>query len=71
MRTYANAKAVKEIAEKNNIFAEVSLEERMGCGIGACLCCATQVKDEELEEGYTYAHVCSHGPVFNAKEVML
>ncbi len=64
-------KAVKEIAKENNIFLEVSLEERMGCGIGACLCCATPVKDSELEEGYTYAHVCSHGPVFNADEVML
>lgn len=64
-------KAVKAIAEANNIFAEVSLEERMGCGIGACLCCATPVKDSTLEEGYTYAHVCSHGPVFNANEVIL
>jgi len=64
-------KAVKKIAEENNIFAEVSLEERMGCGIGACLCCATKVKDEELEDGYTYSHVCSHGPVFNAGEVIL
>lgn len=64
-------KAIKEVAEENNIFLEVSLEERMGCGIGACLCCATPVKDSELEEGYTYAHVCSHGPVFNADEVIL
>ncbi len=64
-------RAIKEIAKENNIFLEVSLEERMGCGIGACLCCATPVKDSELEEGYTYAHVCSHGPVFNADEVIL
>ena len=63
--------AVKKVCEKHNIFLEVSLEERMGCGIGACLCCATPVKDSELEEGYTYAHVCSHGPVFNADEVIL
>ncbi|MBR4892576.1 MAG: dihydroorotate dehydrogenase electron transfer subunit [Clostridia bacterium] len=64
-------KAVKVIGEKYNIFTEVSLEERMGCGIGACLCCATPVVDSELEEGYTYAHVCSHGPVFNINEVIL
>ncbi len=64
-------KAVKEIAQKHGIFLEVSLEERMGCGIGACLCCATPVVDSELEEGYTYAHVCSHGPVFNSSEVIL
>lgn len=64
-------KAIVKIAEDNNIYTEVSLEERMGCGIGACLCCATKVKDSELEEGFTYSHVCSHGPVFNAREVML
>lgn len=64
-------RAVKKIAEENNIYLEVSLEERMGCGIGACLCCATKVKDSDLEEGYTHAHVCSHGPVFDSKEVIL
>ena len=64
-------KAVVKIAKEKGIYAEVSLEERMGCGIGACLCCATKIEDSALEEGYKYLHVCSHGPVFNAKEVVL
>lgn len=64
-------RAVREIALEHQIFCEVSLEERMACGIGACLCCATKVKSPMAGEEYTYFHVCKAGPVFNAKEVML
>lgn len=64
-------KAVRKIALEYDIFCEVSLEERMACGIGACLCCATKVKIPVVGEDYTYFHVCKAGPVFNAKEVML
>lgn len=41
----------------------VSMEERMGCGIGACLVCACDMKDG------TRKHACKDGPVFNAEEV--
>ena len=64
-------KAVRKIALEHNIFCEVSLEERMACGIGACLCCATKVKSPVVGEDYTYFHVCKAGPVSDAKEVML
>ncbi len=64
-------KAVRSIALEHDIFCEVSLEERMACGIGACLCCATKAKSPVIGEEYTYFHVCKSGPVFNAKEVML
>lgn len=43
----------------------VSLEERMGCGIGACLVCACKKSDG------TNARVCKDGPVFNIDEVEL
>lgn len=56
-------KAVAELSKKHKIFCEVSLEERMGCGIGACLVCAC-AKDDG-----TPARVCKDGPVFNALEV--
>lgn len=46
---------------------EVSLEERMGCGIGACLVCACKVRKNDEEY---FAHVCKEGPVFNAEEVI-
>jgi dihydroorotate dehydrogenase electron transfer subunit len=46
---------------------EVSLEERMGCGIGACLGCAVKVLGAE---GPVYKRVCTDGPVFPAEEVI-
>lgn len=63
-------KALKQITDKYNIFCQISMEERMGCGIGACLCCNIKVEDEG-EEGFRHLHVCKDGPVFNAKEVLL
>ncbi len=59
-------RAVKQYAVENDIPCEVSLEERMGCGIGACLGCAIQIGTGENSR---YGHVCKDGPVFNAKDV--
>lgn len=60
-------KNIAKMCGENNIFCEVSLEERMACGIGACLGCACRTvrNDEEY-----FAHVCKDGPVFNGKEVI-
>ncbi|MCB9017249.1 MAG: dihydroorotate dehydrogenase electron transfer subunit [Prevotellaceae bacterium] len=55
-------KAVAAYASKNGIECEVSLENTMACGIGACLCCVTDTK-----EGHKC--VCSDGPVFNIKDL--
>lgn len=60
-------KAIYEICKENNVFCEISLEERMACGVGACLVCACEVKAKE--QGTKFAHVCKDGPVFNASEV--
>lgn len=60
-------KAISEIC-KGKVPCQISLEERMGCGIGACLVCACKTKLNG-EEGYT--HVCKNGPVYNAEEVVL
>ena len=57
-------KAVRDFAAQNNIPAQVSLEERMGCGIGICLGCA--VKDKKKDG---YKHVCKDGPVFDIADV--
>ena len=59
-------KAVKAYTDSENLNAEISLEERMGCGIGACLGCAVSIKDGD---GFVYKHVCKDGPVFDAKIV--
>ncbi|MDR0865097.1 MAG: dihydroorotate dehydrogenase electron transfer subunit [Candidatus Symbiothrix sp.] len=54
--------AVARYAKKFNIPCEVSLENSMACGIGACLCCV-----EKTEKGNTC--VCTEGPVFNINEL--
>lgn len=46
----------------------ISLEQRMGCGIGACFACVCQTKHIE---NHTYKKICSDGPVFRAEEVVL
>jgi len=47
----------------------LSLEERMGCGIGACFACVCHTSDDK--DGTSYKKVCSDGPVFRAGEVVL
>ncbi|PAF13184.1 dihydroorotate dehydrogenase electron transfer subunit, partial [Shouchella clausii] len=47
----------------------LSLEERMGCGIGACFACVCHTGDDPT--GTSYKKVCSDGPVFKAGEVVL
>lgn len=54
-------KAVSAICLKNDIYCQISMEARMGCGIGACLGCAVKPA-----KGEGYLHVCKDGPVFNA-----
>ena len=61
-------KALAEIAKEFGIRCQVSLEERMGCGVGACLVCACKTRDKQGQENYS--HVCKNGPVFEAEEVV-
>ncbi|MCL2023292.1 MAG: dihydroorotate dehydrogenase electron transfer subunit [Oscillospiraceae bacterium] len=60
-------KAVAELAARYDTPCFVSLEERMGCGVGACLVCAAKVRRKDSEE---YLRVCKDGPVFDAREVV-
>ena len=55
-------------AEKRGIRCMVSLEERMGCGIGACLVCACKTRTPD--GGEKFLHVCRNGPVFDSREVI-
>ena len=61
-------RAVAEECKKRGIPCQVSLEQRMGCGVGACVVCScmTVRNGEEF-----YSRVCKDGPVFNAEEVRL
>ncbi|MCD7800872.1 MAG: dihydroorotate dehydrogenase electron transfer subunit [Ruminococcus sp.] len=60
-------KAISNMADTFNVECQVSLEERMGCGIGACLVCACKVQKDGQEQ---MLHVCKDGPVFKSKEVV-
>ena len=61
-------RAVRELALEKNIPCQISLEEKMACGLGVCLGCAvkTAASHKETPE---YWHVCKAGPVFQAKDV--
>lgn len=54
---------VARVAEEFGVPCQVSMEERMGCGVGACLVCACDMADG------TRKHACKDGPVFDSKEV--
>ena len=54
---------VAKVAEEFGIPCQVSMEERMGCGVGACLVCACDMADGSRK------HVCKDGPVFDSREV--
>ena len=56
-------KAIARYAAKNGIECEVSLENRMACGVGACLCCVEDTSDKGN------VCVCTEGPVFNIKRL--
>lgn len=62
-------RALKEYAAENNIECWVSLEERMACGIGACLGCVCQSKEKDSHTNVNNKRICKEGPVFRAEEV--
>ena len=64
-------RAVAAFAEERDIPCFVSMEERMACGVGACLGCVTKTKHVDAHSGVTNARICKEGPVFDAREVVL
>jgi len=59
---------VVKMALSRKIPCQVSLEERMGCGVGACLVCACKTR---LGDEWEYSHICRDGPVFWGDELIL
>lgn len=64
-------RALKAYAEEQNMTCYVSMEERMACGIGACLACVCNSTDKDAHSNVKNKRICKEGPVFNAKEVDL
>ena len=62
-------RALKEYAAKKGMECYVSLEERMACGIGACLGCVCKSKKTDLHTNVKNKRICKEGPVFEAGEV--
>ncbi len=62
-------RAIKQYAEKEGIPAYISLEERMACGVGACLGCVCKTKHKDEHSHVNNARICTDGPVFEAGEV--
>lgn len=64
-------RALKDYAAEHQIEAWISLEEKMACGIGACLACVCKSKDVDHHTNVHNKRICKDGPVFNAQEVEL
>lgn len=62
-------RAIKQYAEENSIECYISLEERMACGIGACLACVCQSKEKDHHSNVNNKRICKDGPVFLSTEV--
>jgi len=63
----AMQRAVAFVCEKHGVPCQVSLEERMGCGVGACLVCACRTRKDGTAQ---MSRVCKDGPVFDSRDVV-
>ena len=64
-------KAIKEYAAKEGIPAFISLEERMACGVGACLGCVCKTTKVDHHSHVNNTRICTEGPVFLAEDIMI
>lgn len=64
-------RAIKAYAKEKDIECYLSLEERMACGIGACLACVCQSKEKDRHSNVNNKRICKDGPVFLSTEVEL
>ena len=64
-------RALKQYAEEKNMPCWISMEEKMACGIGACLACVCQSKNVDAHSHVHNKRICKDGPVFLSTEVEL
>ena len=62
-------RGIKKYSEEKGIKAYISLEERMACGVGACLGCVCKTKKVDHHSHVNNARICTDGPVFDAEDV--
>ena len=63
-------RALAEYAKEHQMEAQISLEERMACGVGACLGCICKTKEKDHHTNVNNSRICKDGPVFDAREVV-
>ncbi|MDD3277638.1 MAG: dihydroorotate dehydrogenase electron transfer subunit [Lachnospiraceae bacterium] len=64
-------RAIKNFAQETGMECYISMEERMACGVGACLACVCQSKEVDDHSHVHNKRICKDGPVFEASEVEL
>jgi len=62
-------RGIKAYAKENGITAYISMEERMACGVGACLGCVCKSTEQDSHSNVNNKRVCADGPVFNAEDI--
>ena len=61
-------RGVKAYSEQLGIPAQISMEEKMACGIGACLACVCKTKEKDEHSQVNNKRICKDGPVFFAQD---
>lgn len=64
-------KGIKQYAEENDLACQISMEEKMACGIGACLACVCKTNEIDEHTHVKNKRICADGPVFDVREVEL
>ena len=64
-------RGIKDYAAAHGIECWISMEEKMACGIGACLACVCRSHEVDHHTNVNNKRICKDGPVFNAMEVVL
>ena len=64
-------RALKDFAGEQQMECWISMEEKMACGIGACLACVCRSAEVDAHTNVHNKRVCKEGPVFDAREVEL
>ena len=62
--------AMARILDVAGTHGEISLDQLMCCGVGACFACVAKVKDSESKDGWRYARTCVEGPVFDSRNIV-
>ncbi len=63
-------KSVFKIAKRSRISTQISLEENMACGVGACMGCVVKFRDDSSVNSYSFKRICKDGPVFDASQIV-